>query len=67
MRAANPAIIPRNHRVEEAIQAGLHGDYALFHRLNAALAQPFEDRSDFADLETAPSEQQIVRQTFCGT
>nr|WP_090219960.1 YdiU family protein [Litoreibacter janthinus] len=67
MRAASPAIIPRNHRVEEAIQAGINGDYAPFHRLNEALAQPFEDRSEFADLEAAPSEQQVVRQTFCGT
>ncbi|MEP3346409.1 MAG: protein adenylyltransferase SelO [Litoreibacter sp.] len=67
MRAANPAIIPRNHRVEEAIQAGMQGDYAPFHRLNDALAAPFEDRAEFDDLETAPSEQQLVRQTFCGT
>ena len=67
MRAANPAIIPRNHRVEEAIQAGVQGDYTPFHRLNKALAQPYEDRAEFADLEAAPSEQQMVRQTFCGT
>ncbi|RLJ59304.1 uncharacterized protein YdiU (UPF0061 family) [Litoreibacter meonggei] len=67
MRAANPAIIPRNHRVEEAIQAGMQGDYAPFLRLNAALALPYEDRAEFADLETAPTEQQMVRQTFCGT
>lgn len=67
MRAANPAIIPRNHRVEEAIAAGMKGDYAPFHRLNHALAQPFEDDPQFADLEAAPSAQQMVRQTFCGT
>ncbi|WP_394196933.1 protein adenylyltransferase SelO [Litoreibacter albidus] len=67
MRAANPAIIPRNHRVEEAIAAGMQGDYAPFHRLNQALAQPFEDDPQFADLEAAPSAQQMVRQTFCGT
>ncbi|SDX10685.1 protein adenylyltransferase SelO [Litoreibacter albidus] len=67
MHAANPAIIPRNHRVEEAIAAGMQGDYAPFHRLNQALAQPFEDDPQFADLEAAPSAQQMVRQTFCGT
>ena len=67
MRAANPAIIPRNHRVEEAIQAGLQGDYAPFHRLTEALVTPFEDQPEFEDLEVAPSEQQRVRQTFCGT
>ncbi|EPX81043.1 protein adenylyltransferase SelO [Litoreibacter arenae] len=67
MRAANPAVIPRNHRVEEAIQAGMQGDYAPFHRLNEALVRPYDDREEFADLEAAPTEQQLVRQTFCGT
>ncbi|WP_281857647.1 protein adenylyltransferase SelO [Litoreibacter halocynthiae] len=67
MRAANPAIIPRNHRVEEAIQAGLQGDHAPFDRLNAALENPFADSPEFSDLEAAPTQQQMVRQTFCGT
>ena len=67
MRASNPAIIPRNHRVEEAIQEGMRGDYTPFLRLNEALAQPYTDRAEFADFEIPPTEQQIVRQTFCGT
>jgi uncharacterized protein YdiU (UPF0061 family) len=45
----------------------MQGDYAPFLRLNEALAQPYEDRPEFADLETPPTEQQMVRQTFCGT
>ncbi|WP_298261067.1 protein adenylyltransferase SelO [uncultured Litoreibacter sp.] len=67
MMASNPAIIPRNHRVEEAIQAGLQGDFAPFNRLNAALALPFKDVAEHADLEAAPSNQQLIHQTFCGT
>jgi len=67
MRAANPAFIPRNHRVEEAIQAGLQGDFAPFERLNAVLRRPFDDQPEHADLQAAPTEQQQVRQTFCGT
>lgn len=67
MAAANPAFIARNHRVEEAIQAGLSGDFAPFERLNAVLQRPFDDQPGHADLQNAPTEQQTVRQTFCGT
>jgi uncharacterized protein YdiU (UPF0061 family) len=67
MRRANPVLIPRNHRVEEAIQAALGGDYGPFHRLVEALAAPFDDRPEYADLETPPREEERVRQTFCGT
>ncbi|CAN0587847.1 unnamed protein product, partial [Ectocarpus sp. 12 AP-2014] len=38
MRAANPAFIPRNHRIEEAINAALEADFAPFELLNAVLA-----------------------------
>jgi serine/tyrosine/threonine adenylyltransferase len=67
MRAANPSRIPRNHRVEEAIQHADDGDYAPFHRLVEALTAPYEDRDEYADLETPPRPEEIVRQTFCGT
>ena len=65
--AANPAFIPRNHRIEEAIRAGLEGNYEPFHRLNTVLAKPFEDQSEHADLTAPPEEDEIVRYTFCGT
>ncbi len=64
MRAVNPAVIPRNHRVEEAIAAALAGDRAPFDRLHAALARPFEPAGD---LEAAPRPDQVVGVTFCGT
>lgn len=67
MRAANPAYIPRNHRVEAAIKAAVTGDYALFHRLNEILAHPFEDQPDAAAYRAAPNEEEIVTRTFCGT
>lgn len=67
MRAVNPALIPRNHRVEEAIQAAVAGDYAPFHRLNTALADPFTSRQEFEDLKMPPKSDEIVHQTFCGT
>lgn len=67
MQAANPAFIPRNHRIEHAIEAGLAGDYAPFHRLNAVLANPFQDQPEAADLLAPPSPGEEVRETFCGT
>lgn len=67
MRTANPIRIPRNHRVEEAIRGVYGGDYAAFHRLVDALAVPYEDRADYADLECPPQPEEVVQRTFCGT
>ncbi len=67
MRRANPVFIPRNHRIEEAIQAGNAGDYAPFHRLVDVLKRPFDEQPDHADLEQAPEPHEVVTQTFCGT
>ncbi|MDJ0994302.1 MAG: YdiU family protein [Dinoroseobacter sp.] len=67
LKAANPAFIPRNHRVEEAIQHGLSGDYAPFHRLVSVLERPFEDQPDHEDLMAPAQAHEAVRQTFCGT
>lgn len=67
IRAANPAFIPRNHRIEEMITTALDDDYALFDRLNAVLANPFEDQPDHADLQRVPTAQEVVPATFCGT
>ena len=68
MRRANPAFIPRNHRVEQMIAAAVEqGDFGAFERLAAALAQLFEDQPEYADLASAPRPAERVLQTFCGT
>lgn len=67
MTRTNPAVIPRNHRVEKMIRAAVQGDYAPFERLNTVLATPFVLSNENADLAAPPSEQEIVHQTFCGT
>ncbi len=67
MKSTNPILIPRNHRIEEAIQAAYQNDFSLFHRLADALANPFEEISAYADLELAPLPEQCVKNTFCGT
>lgn len=67
MEAANPALIPRNHQVEAAIEAGLTGDFSLFERLITALATPFTLAPADADLARAPTSAETVSRTFCGT
>jgi len=67
MDSVNPVIIPRNHQVERAIQAGLVGDFSVFHQLNQALKQPFAVQPEFEEFQAPPEEAQRVTATFCGT
>lgn len=69
LRAANPLYIPRNHLVEEALEAATeHGDLAPFERLLAVVKSPFEERAGQGRYTLpAPAEQQAGYRTFCGT
>jgi protein adenylyltransferase len=67
MNAANPIYIPRNHRVEQAIEAGQTGDYDPMRRLNGILENPFQQQDGAEPFEDAPTPQELVHQTFCGT
>ncbi len=67
MRAVNPAVIARNHRVEEALAAGEAGDAAPLERLLDALSRPFEERPGFERYLDPPHPSERVLQTFCGT
>jgi serine/tyrosine/threonine adenylyltransferase len=68
MQGANPAFIPRNHRVEEAIRAAEDdGDFSPFERLMRVLEKPYEEQPEFARYQNAPAPDQIVSKTFCGT
>jgi uncharacterized protein YdiU (UPF0061 family) len=68
MRQVNPAFIPRNHRVEEALSAAVErSDYEPFDRLLKILSRPFDDQPDSdAYAEPAPEGTEHYR-TFCGT
>jgi serine/tyrosine/threonine adenylyltransferase len=68
MRRANPALIPRNHRVEEAIEAAVaRGDFQPFEILVDVLARPYDDQPEKAHLAEPPGPEQRVYKTFCGT
>ena len=68
MRAANPAFIPRNHRVEAVINSAVEqGDYEPFHRMVSVLANPYDDQPGYAEYGTPPRPEEVVHRTFCGT
>ncbi len=54
MRAVNPAFIPRNHRIEEAIQAATGGDFGPFETLLEVLARPYEDQPQHEEYMAPP-------------
>lgn len=67
MRSVNPAVIPRNHRVEEALSAAEHhDDLSLLHRLLAVLVEPYKSGPDTAHYQSPPDDESHYR-TFCGT
>ncbi|PSQ91670.1 MAG: hypothetical protein BRD57_03990, partial [Proteobacteria bacterium SW_6_67_9] len=67
MRALNPAYIPRNHRVEQAIDAAKNGDLQPLADLLAVLSDPYADHPEYAHLAQPPAPEEIVARTFCGT
>lgn len=67
MRAANPARIPRNHLVNQALAAAEAGDMKPFDRLEASLAAPFEDDLRFDAEHVPPAPEEQVLATYCGT
>jgi uncharacterized protein YdiU (UPF0061 family) len=67
MRSVNPAVIPRNHLVEEALQAAETRDLAPFKALMDVLAQPYESQPACSPYTAGPRPDQVVHQTFCGT
>jgi uncharacterized protein YdiU (UPF0061 family) len=68
MRAVNPAFIPRNHRVEAVITAGVErDDFGPFEELLTVLSKPYDDQPAFARYADPPEPNERVLQTFCGT
>jgi uncharacterized protein YdiU (UPF0061 family) len=68
MRRVSPALIPRNHRVEEAIRAAEdRGDFSVFDRLREAWRRPYAPRDRDRDLMRPAHPDERVTTTFCGT
>ena len=68
MRTANPAFIPRNHRVEEALQAAtLAKELTPLHQLLEVIRRPYEFDPARADYQAPPAGGDLHYKTFCGT
>ncbi len=67
MRAVNPAYIPRNHRVQQAIDAANNGDLEPLDRLLEVVSQPYEEHPARAEYRQPPRPDEVVERTFCGT
>jgi serine/tyrosine/threonine adenylyltransferase len=68
MRLANPAYIPRNHRVEAVIAAAVERrDFAPFEEMLGVLSRPYDDQPGRDLHAAAPSPAERVLETFCGT
>ncbi len=68
MRSSNPGVIPRNHRVEEALEAAVKlGDYGPMKRLLDVLSSPYEHSPEQNNYSTLPEQTTSPYQTYCGT
>lgn len=68
MRAANPAFIPRNHRVQAVITAAEKAsDFGPLNELLTVLARPYDDQPEFAYYAEPPAPEEVIQRTFCGT
>lgn len=68
MQAHNPAVIPRNHKVEEALKAAVENqDFNIMHKLLSVLANPYSDVPMNSGYSQPAINNGIPYKTFCGT
>jgi len=68
MRSCNPMVIPRNHRVEEALEsAEIKGDYSALNQLLHVISNPYANFSEQNDYYTQPGQSASPYRTYCGT
>jgi uncharacterized protein YdiU (UPF0061 family) len=68
MLRTNPAFIPRNHIVEEALNAAVwRQDFQPFEKLLDVVSRPFDDRPNLERYATPARPEEYVSRTFCGT
>ncbi|MFC7062568.1 protein adenylyltransferase SelO [Halobacillus seohaensis] len=68
MKSSNPAVIPRNHRVEEALEAAVNkGDYSVMEQLMDVLSNPYAYSPEQEEYTKLPEPSSGPYRTFCGT
>lgn len=67
MESVNPAVIPRNHRVEEALSAAQDDDYSVMNSLLEALKNPYDYSNVNEEYTKVPENSSNGYRTHCGT
>jgi len=67
MRSNNPLIIPRNHKVEEALESANNGDLNPTKKLLKILENPYEDKKETNEYQSPAPPSDKIYKTFCGT
>ena len=67
MRSVNPLIIPRNHKVEEALEAANNNDLSPLIKLIKILEKPYDKQQENIDYQSPAPLGNKKYQTFCGT
>lgn len=67
MEDSNPAIIPRNHLVEAALEGAERGEYSLLEKLLGVLSRPYDHTAHKKEYCEVPPSSSVPYRTFCGT
>ena len=67
MKKNNPIVIPRNHKVEEALSEAYNGNLEKMNKLNNVLKNPYSNQEDIAEYQVPAPITDEKYQTFCGT
>ena len=66
MKSNNPVVIPRNHKIEEALEAAELNDLEPINKILEILENPYDNKDEITDYQF-PSKSNEKYQTFCGT
>ena len=67
MKKTNPIVIPRNHKVEEALKEANKGNLEKMNKLNAILKNPYKNQNEIEEYQVPAPISGEKYQTFCGT
>ena len=67
MEKVNPVVIPRNHKVEEALTAAENNNFEVMNRLLKVLKKPYKVSNDISEFQSPAPISKEKYQTFCGT
>ena len=67
MKQNNPIVIPRNHKVEEALSEAYNGNLEKMNKLNNVLKNPYSNQKDIVEYQVSAPMTDKKYQTFCGT